>query len=127
MKKNSIIIITIFIMLLTFSLSACGDESISAKFALTGIIEGDQEYDEEALKVAIGENYSEDNFIQFENGNTFTMTLMGSTVNGTYDKKGKNITMSAQEKNFETVTGVLDGDNFILDVEGMTFTFANVK
>ena len=127
MKNISRIIIISFVLVLTISLSACGSESLSAKFSLSALTEGDQEYDLEMLKIAMGENYAEENFVQFKDGSVFTMTLLGSTIEGTYKKKGNEIAMTSEDNNFGDILGQLDGDNLIIEEDGSVFTFTNVK
>ena len=127
MKKYSKVISIILIVILALSLSACGGETLGAKFGLTAVAEGDQEYDEDMLKSAMGENYAEENYIKFNIDKTFTMTFMQSTVNGEYKKKGNDITLTSnEEETFGTVKGTVDGNTFIIEEEGMKMTFTRM-
>lgn len=125
MKKYPKIIVVTLVLVLALSMSACGGgESINATFGISAMAEGDQEYGEDMLGIALGENYADENFIKFDSDNSFTMTLMGSTIDGTYKKKGDDITLTSKEETFgDSVKGTMDGNTFFIEVEGMKITF----
>ena len=134
MNKYSKFMMVILALVIVFSLTACnGSESgggskdkketadtVSGIFVLTAMVEGTEEYSPEVLE-GIG---AKDFFVEFNDDKTFTFSISGEKLEGTYVKDGSTLTLTA-EGDEEALIGTIDGDNFILEdeVEGTKMTF----
>lgn len=127
MKKVTKILVLILAIMLVISFAGCGEQNTppEGKYLFTSMSEGEDKYNEEMLQLILGENYAEENFIEFLKDNTFTMTLMGTTVDGRFKQDGNNFTLSSTNEEFgDNLSANMDGDVFtiVIDETQVVFT-----
>ena len=122
MKKTRIIA-TVLVVIFLFTLTACGSKSLSGKYVVTDIsgeTDGMSFSDIQGMAEMLGMDLSEMIALEFKDGGTFTMTMYGESIEGTYTRKGNNLTLTVED---EPAEATIKGNTIIMESEGVKMEF----
>ena len=140
MKIKSKLILLSLVLVIALSFSACSEEpdnTIVGTFSIVSVSSGENELNVEEIKQWLGDNFAEENFIEFRSDGTFSLVSSGLTEEGTYTLSGEvvSLTHAGNEANEPTEEseetnikkGTLVKDKFTLEVDEVKYVFQKNK